>query len=87
METDLTNIENLDRLSRKQWSKMAASTLISLLGQDGSKALVARGFNHFVADAKRAYHGHAFRFEDFKRMFDLVRLASEGKVTAKSVLR
>lgn len=86
-ERDLTHIDSLDQLSREQWSKMCASSLITILGREGAKALVAGGFHHFLGAAKRAYHGHAFKFDDYRRIFDLVRLAAEGKANAHTVLR
>jgi hypothetical protein len=57
--------------SRADWSTLAALTLI-WQGDATTTAIAAEGFDAFVDRCRPVYHGHAFQFEDYRRMYDRI---------------
>jgi len=85
-EIDLTDLETFDLQSRDEWSRACAVSLIQTLGKDGCQIVVVRGFDEFLTHARRAYEGHAFKHEDYLRIFKLVTAASERPLTPEMIL-
>lgn len=68
-ERDLTHLENLDKLSRKQWAKAAVIAFVKSQGTAVVAEVAARGFDEWLRIATPIYQGHGFKHEDFKAMF------------------
>jgi hypothetical protein len=75
-ELDLTKFENLDAVDRERWSIAASEALIRSQTPEVLAAIAAGGLDKFMAIAKPIYAGHAFKFEDFKRMYQRICRAS-----------
>jgi hypothetical protein len=75
-ELDLTKHENLDAIDRERWSIAASEALIKSNTPDVLAAIAAGGLDKFVSISRPIYAGHAFRFEDFKRMYERICRAS-----------
>lgn len=82
-ETDLTHLENLDRVDRERWSIAASEALIKSQTPEAIAAIAAGGLDKFVWIAKPVYAGHAFKFEDYKRMYERICAASRRQATDK----
>lgn len=72
MDLDATNLENLDRMDRERWSIACAETLIQTVGNAGVLEIAARGRFEFMRVAMPIYEGHAFKYDDYSRMFDRI---------------
>ena len=84
---DLTHLEDLDRVSREEWSIAASEALIQSVGATAVIAIAARGLLEFIRVSKPVYAGHGFKFEDFRRMFDRINLAAERLKAGKGLGR
>lgn len=80
-ETDLTHLENLDAVDRKRWSIAASEALIKSQTPEALAAIAAGGLDKFVSVSRPIYEGHAFKFEDFKRMYQRICSASRRLAT------
>jgi len=58
-------------VSRREWSTLAALTLI-WQGDAVVTQMAAEGFDHFVAVCQPVYQGHAFKRDDYQRMYERV---------------
>ena len=77
-ELDLTKFENLDRVDRERWSIAASEALIKSQEPRVLKAISAGGLDKFISIARKEYDGHAFKYEDYKRMFERICQAAAG---------
>lgn len=78
-DRDLTHLENLDAVDRKRWSIAASEALIQSQTREVLVAIAARGLDEFIRVSRPIYAGHAFRFEDFKRMYERICRASRRR--------
>ena len=58
-------------VSREDWSNLAALTLVSQ-GPATVLAIAAQGLDEFIRISKPVYDGHAFQYDDYRRMYDRV---------------
>lgn len=79
-ERDLTNTENLDRVSRKRWSVAAAKAFVDSQPLEVLAAVEMRGFDEFLRVSRPIYHGHAFHHEDFKRIYELICRGAQARI-------
>jgi hypothetical protein len=68
-------------VTREDWSNLAALLLIAQ-GQPLAAAIAAKGLDAFIATSRPIYEGHAFRHEDYKRIYDRVCAVSEAASVA-----
>lgn len=85
-ELDLTDLERLDMQSRDEWSRACAVALVATLGKQGCQLVAVRGLQEFIKQAREPFAGHEFKFEDFKRIFEIVRLAGQQPLTPEMIL-
>jgi hypothetical protein len=78
-ERDLTHLEDLDQVSRYQWSKAIAYTFITMKPAAVMIAIAAGGFDLFLARAQAQYAQHELRYEDYRRAFDWITQAAERR--------
>jgi hypothetical protein len=83
-ERDLTAAENLDRVSREEWSIAASEALIQSVAPDALAAIAAGGFSRFLATSRPVYAGHGFQIEDYQRMFDRIKVAADARAPGAS---
>jgi hypothetical protein len=54
--------------TREDWSNLAALTLV-WQGDQTVAAIAAQGLDTFIATSEPVYEGHAFRFDDYQRIY------------------
>lgn len=69
---DLSQFENLDAVDRERWSKAAAYAFIKSQSSEVIIAVATRGLDEYIRIARPIYEGHAFRHEDYVRMFGFI---------------
>jgi len=62
-------------VTREDWSNLAALTLLAS-GDEVIGAIAAQSFDQFLAISQPIYDGHAFRPEDYRRIYDRICAAS-----------
>ena len=82
-ERDLTHMENLDAVSRDQWSKACAYAFIHSQTSEAIIAVASQGFAKYLRIAKEQYAGHGFHFEDFKRMYGYIKREGEKRARVR----
>lgn len=86
-EQDLTHLEAVDLKSREEFTNACVVALIATMGGIVNvRILVARGFQEFLKHAKPAWSGHAFKYEDYKRAYKILKSYAEGRITIENIL-
>jgi hypothetical protein len=75
--TDLTHLEDLDRVDRHRWSIACAYMFIKKMPAEAIIACASGGFDKFLAIARPVYEGHAFKYEDFQRIYKYIKREGE----------
>jgi hypothetical protein len=82
-ELDLTNHENLDRVDRERWSKAFAFAFIKSQPSEAIIEIATKGFSEFLRVAKPVLEAHAFKFEDFQRIFAIIKREAETRARVR----
>lgn len=82
-ETDLTRLENLDRVDRERWSKAFAFLFIKEMPSEAIIAIGAGGFQRFLNTARPTLANHEFKFDDYKRMFAIIKAEGERRARVR----
>lgn len=73
----LKEFSKLDQVSREEWRAFAVDFVLQTCGDPETlEKLIAAGKFKFLGDAKRAFHGHAFKETDFVWMWEQLRRAN-----------
>lgn len=79
-ETDYRHLEKKlvddDAVSRHQWARAAANVFALAAPSELLIEMAAEGFDKFLLHARTAYQGHAFQFNDFRYMFEIIQQAA-----------
>jgi hypothetical protein len=81
------DLNPLDGVSRERWSMTHAAFILYQLDPIDLKRLVVRGEGEFIRHARHFAVGHAYQFEDYKRMFAVLRMAAENNWTTADLLK
>jgi hypothetical protein len=58
-------------VSREDWANLAALTLV-FQGDETVAAIAAEGLDRFIEVSTPIYEGHAFRYDDYRHIYDRV---------------
>jgi hypothetical protein len=91
-ETDYRGLEQKlvddDAISRQAWARACANVFALAAPSELLIEMATEGFGKFLLHARTAYQGHAFHFEDFKYMFEIIqRAAKDRQDRANAVLK
>lgn len=83
-EVDLTAWDDLDRVDRVRWSK-AVAYAFKIFPAEVLHAIAAGDERTFIERARPVLAHHGFRYEDYQRMYALIKQRSE-RLLAKGIL-
>ncbi len=69
----LEQLNPLEKASRERWADVCAEVLLRVTPREGVRAMVAGGLLRFIGAAKPHFGVHAFKHQDYARMFDRLR--------------
>lgn len=67
-------MRRIDQMSRVRWSVAAAIAMMESIPQDVRLQMVIEGPERFEGVARGHLAGHAFHQEDYRRMFNIIKI-------------
>lgn len=69
------DVNPLDKISRRAWATAAGAVICGQWTPEHFALCVTRGFDEFERIARREMHGHGFRTDDYRLIFNMIKRA------------